>query len=87
MFEKLRQKIFGKSEIGATNQIQEHDSEDRFIENAIHQYGGSFALRNGSYDNTYPNIARIAEAIAEINPIAINSKGEEINPAPRLLQT
>ena len=86
MFEKLRQKIFGKSEIGATNQIQEHDPEDRFIENAIHQYGGSFALRNGSYDNTYPNIARIAEAIAEINPIAINSRGEEINPAPRLLQ-
>lgn len=86
MFEKLRQKIFKKSEVGATNHAQEHGPEDRFIENALHQYGGSFALRNGSYDNTYPNIARIAEAIAEINPIAINGKGEEINLAPRLLQ-
>lgn len=86
MFEKLRQKIFKKSEVGATNQIQEHDPEDRFVENGIHQYGGSFALRNGSYDNTYPNIARIAEAIAEISPIAIDGKGKEINPAPRLLE-
>lgn len=66
MFERLRQKIFGKSTVGASNQLAEHDLEDRYIENAIHQYGlGGFAQRNGSYDNTYPNIARIAEAIAE----------------------
>jgi len=86
MFEKLRQKIFKKSTVGAENQTVEHDAEDRFIEYGIHQYGNGFALRNGSYDNTYPNIARIAEAIAEVLPIAIDSKGEEITPTPKLLK-
>lgn len=36
-----------------------------------------FGLRNGSYDNTYPSISRIADAIAEVQPIAIGADGKE----------
>lgn len=41
----------------------------------------AFGLANGSYDNTYPSISRIADAIAEVRPIAINARGEEVKNA------
>lgn len=40
-----------------------------------------FGLRNGSYDNTFPSISRIADAIAEVQPIAINAEGKEVKNA------
>lgn len=40
-----------------------------------------FGLRNGSYDNTYPSISRIADAIAEVEPIAIDASGNEVKNA------
>lgn len=43
-----------------------------------------FGLRNGSYDNTYPSISRIADAIAEVQPIALDANGNEVKNA-RLL--
>jgi len=40
-----------------------------------------FGLKNGSYDNTYPSISRIADAIAEVEPIAIDASGKEVKHA------
>lgn len=42
--------------------------------------------RFGSYDNTYPNITRIAEAMAEVMPYAIDKDGNRLDPQPRWIQ-
>ena len=44
-----------------------------------------FGLKNGSYDNTYPSISRIADAIAEVQPIALDANGKE-KPNAHLLE-
>ena len=41
--------------------------------------------RNGSYDNNFPNITRIAESFAEVAPFAIDASGEKLNPQPHLI--
>ena len=41
--------------------------------------------RFGSYDNTFPNISRISEAIAEVLPYAVGADGEKLSPQPRLI--
>lgn len=41
-------------------------------------YGAVLGARSGSYDNTYPAVARIAEAVAEVSPIALNDQEQEI---------
>ena len=67
----------------------EPESDDAPAVGAIDRYTphlpifgmSGFGLRNGSYDNTYPSISRIADAIAEVQPIAIDAKGEEVKNA------
>lgn len=39
-------------------------------------------MYNGSYDNTYPSIARIADAMAEVLPYAVDANGERITNTP-----
>lgn len=80
MFEKIK-RLLGKPttpeapempDVGAINgQIPHLPSLDL----------SGFGLRNGSYDNTYPSISRIADAIAEVQPIAINAEGKEVKNA------
>lgn len=43
--------------------------------------------RYGSYDNTFPNITRIAEAFAEVMPYAIDANGDRLTEQPRAIQT
>lgn len=40
--------------------------------------------RNGSYDNNYPNITRIAERFAGVLPYAVDREGNVINDAPAI---
>lgn len=42
-------------------------------------FGNTMACyRSGSYDNTFPNVSRIAETFMTIQPYAINDKGERL---------
>lgn len=43
--------------------------------------------KTGSYDNTFPNISRIAEAFAEVLPYAIDDKGEKLTTQPKFIET
>lgn len=56
-------------------------------------YGGGWGLSsvmgcysNGSYDNTFPSITKIAEAFMTVAPYAIDAKGERLATRPRLLE-
>lgn len=42
--------------------------------------------RTPSYDNTFPNIARIAEAFAEVAPYAIDERGKRLTKQPPLIE-
>ena len=41
--------------------------------------------RFGSYDNTFPNISRISEAMAEVMPYAVGADGMKLETQPRLI--
>lgn len=41
--------------------------------------------KSGSYDNTFPNISRIAEAFAEVLPYAIDAKGNRLAKQPPII--
>lgn len=41
--------------------------------------------RYGSYDNTFPNVSRIAEQFAGIMPYAVDEKGERLSQTPQLI--
>jgi len=41
--------------------------------------------RFGSYDNTFPNISRIAEAFAEVLPYAVGSDGQKLATQPQVI--
>lgn len=40
----------------------------------------------GSYDNTFPSVSRIAEAIAEVMPYAVDINGEKLKEVPALVK-
>jgi len=42
-------------------------------------------LQNGSYDNNFSSVARIAESFAEVMPFAVDEKGERLDPQPALM--
>lgn len=50
-----------------------------FTEDVMNYY------RFGSYDNTFPNISRIAEAFAEVLPYAVGPDGKRLETQPRLI--
>lgn len=41
--------------------------------------------KTGSYDNNFPNITRIAETFAEVEPFAIDANGKRLKKTPHLL--
>lgn len=41
--------------------------------------------REGSYDNNFPNITRIAESFAEVEPFAIDANGNRLKSQPHLI--
>lgn len=41
--------------------------------------------RFGSFDNTYPNISRIADAISEVMPYAVDANGQRLETPPRVI--
>lgn len=45
-----------------------------------------FFARNGSYDNNYPNITRIAERFASVMPYAVTLEGEKMEQEPPVIQ-
>lgn len=47
---------------------------------------GLLGCSNCSYDNTFPNIARIAEAFAEVMPYAIDERGEKLKEQPPIIR-
>lgn len=41
--------------------------------------------RFGSFDNTFPNISRIADAISEVMPYAVDENGQRLKTPPRVI--
>lgn len=75
MFEKLKQLLTKRKTPAPPSNAREYG----YYQNGIGGYGDMMLTsRLGSYDNTYDAVARIAESIAEVRPIALNDKGEEI---------
>lgn len=49
-------------------------------------FGSTMACyRSGSYDNTFPNVTRIAEQFAGIMPYAVDANGERLSQTPQLI--
>lgn len=46
---------------------------------------GFLGCNTQSYDNTFPNITRIAEAFAEVKPYAVDQKGKKLSKQPRFI--
>ena len=77
MFEKIKAKLTGKKGIVNQDGSQWHVSQSR---------SGCYGLcstTDGSYDNLFPDVSRIAEQIGTILPYAINAEGEKLNPQPQ----
>lgn len=83
MFEKIKQFFKTKMAggvVGATSAPSQLPSYNQELSYITHGFGSlAVADRLGSYDNTYDAVSRIAEAVAEILPIAVNEKGEEVD--------
>lgn len=85
MFNKLKAAFKSK---GITWQNQEGDGQGNFI--PISSLGCNWLVncaRTGSYDNTFPNISRIAEAFAEVQPYAIDKDGQRMKKQPQIIET
>lgn len=84
MFDKLKSVFKSK---GITWQGQEGDDQGNFI--PISSLGCNWLVncaRTGSYDNTFPNISRIAEAFAEVRPYAVDANGQRMKKQPRIIE-
>lgn len=65
----------------------DNDIFDRYVPtSSVGGISGLVGQICGSYDNTFPNITRIAEAFAEVMPYAIDSKGKRLVHQPRLIE-
>lgn len=78
MFEKIKNTFRQKISSGATAPDSRAGASDGMAPSMPADILRSFGIRNGSYDNTYPSISRIAEAVAEIPFIAIDKNGKEV---------
>lgn len=75
MFNKIKQKLT-KSKI-----IVNQDGSPWHA--ARSSCAGICPISDGSYDNLFPDVSRIAEQIATILPYAINAEGDRLNPQPQ----
>lgn len=85
MFDKLKAAFKSK---GITWQNQEGDGQGNFV--PISSLGCNWLVscaKTGSYDNTFPNISRIAEAFAEVRPYAVDMNGQRMKKQPRVIET
>lgn len=83
MFNKLKS-FLPKSKQAPINDASEEDIFNRYVPTnyILNQIGCNTA----SYDNTFPNITRIAEAFAEVLPYAVDERGEKLKEQPRLIK-
>lgn len=80
MFDKLRSKLTGKKK-GIVNQ-------DGTVWHVGQTQGGCYGLcgtTDGSYDNLFPDVSRIAEQIATILPYAVDANGERLPTQPQAI--
>lgn len=77
MFEKLRSKITGKK--GIVNQ----DGSTWHLGAMQSGCYGLCGTTDGSYDNLFPDVSRIAEQIATILPYAVDAEGQKMDPQPQ----
>lgn len=80
MFDKLKQRLTKKK--GIVNQ----DGSDWHVSQARSGCYGLCSTTDGSYDNLFPDVSRIAEQVATILPYAINAEGERLNPQPQAIK-
>ena len=77
MFDKLKLKLTGKKK-GIVNQ----DGSAWSLGQTQSGCYGVCATSDGSYDNLFPDVSRIAEQIATILPFAVDAEGEKLSPQP-----
>ncbi len=84
MFNKFASKI--KSWLNADD-LKTHDNSimQSYGYNPINTLFPGCCEENGSYDNNYANISRIAEAFAEVLPYAIDEKGKRLKHDPNVI--
>ena len=75
MFDKLKQKLTKRKAI-----VNQDGSPWHATRSGCNWFG---PISDGSYDNLFPDVSRIAEQIATILPYAINAEGERLNPQPQ----
>lgn len=78
MFDKIRTRLAGKKK-GIVNQ----DGSNWHIGSVQSGCYGLCGTTDGSYDNIFPDVSRIAEQLAIIMPYAVNADGEKLNPQPQ----
>ena len=81
MFDKIRTKLTGKKK-GIVNQ----DGSAWHLATMASGCYGACGLTDGSYDNLFPDVSRIAEQIAIILPYAVNADGEKLEPQPQAVK-
>ena len=78
--DKIKALISGKSKVMNTQQPEVSNYNSNID---THWLLG--CLKNGSYDNNFSSISRIAETFAEIVPFAVDDKGDKIENQPNLI--
>lgn len=78
MFNKLKQKLNKKKIIVNQDGTPWHNTRSGCY--------GLCSSSDGSYDNLFPDVSRIAEQIGTILPYAINIEGEKLNPQPQVIK-
>ena len=81
MFDKIRTKLNGKKK-GIVNQ----DGSAWHLGTMQGGCIGACSTTDGSYDNLFPDVSRIAEQIATILPYAVNADGDKITPQPNAVK-
>lgn len=81
MFDKLKAKITGKRK-GIVNQ----DSSAWHLGQMVGGCLGACPTSDGSYDNLFPDVSRIAEQIATILPYAVDINGERLEEQPQAVK-
>lgn len=81
MFDKLKAKITGKRK-GIVNQ----DNTAWHLGQIASGCSGACPISDGSYDNLFPDVSRIAEQIATILPYAVDANGERLKEQPQAVK-
>lgn len=81
MFDKLKAKITGKRK-GIVNQ----DNTAWHLGQIASGCFGVCPISDGSYDNLFPDVSRIAEQIATILPYAVDANGERLKEQPQAVK-